>query len=54
MFRIRVCVGAFLLLACCVLPVAAQPSTGPANLALAPAGATYYGCVLNTTAPSGL
>ena len=49
MFRINVCVCAFFLLACCVLPMVAQPPTGPANLALTPTGATYYGCVNNTT-----
>ena len=53
MFRINVCVCAFFLLACDVLPMAAQPSVQPpivlANLALIPAGETYYGCVDNTT-----
>jgi len=38
MFRISVCVCAFALLACCVLPLAAQPMA-----------TTFYGCVNNAT-----
>jgi hypothetical protein len=49
MFRISVCVCAFFLLACCVLPMAAQPSAASADAILQPAVVTYYGCVNNTT-----
>ncbi len=49
MFRINVCLCAFFLLAGCVLPVVAQPSAGPANLALTPEITTYYACVNNRT-----
>ena len=45
MFRISVCVCAFFLLACCVLPMAAQQPAGSGNVILAPATVTYYGCV---------
>jgi hypothetical protein len=47
MFRISVCVCAFLL-ACCVLPVASQPKAASDNAVL-PAVVTYYGCVNNST-----
>jgi hypothetical protein len=49
MFRISVCICAFFLLACCVLPMAAQPSAQSADAILQPAVVTYYGCVNNTT-----
>src|SRR5580704_432295 len=49
MFRISVCVCAFFLLACCVLPMAAQRSAASADATLQPAVVTYYGCVNNTT-----
>jgi len=50
MFRISACVCAFFLLACCVLPMAAQPPAGAANATLLPPLATiYYGCVNNST-----
>jgi hypothetical protein len=49
MFRISVCVCAFFLLACCVLPMAAQRSAASADAILQPAVVTYYGCVNNTT-----
>ena len=48
MFRISVCVCAFFLLACCVLPLAAE-SPAAANAAISPAAVTYYGCVSNST-----
>jgi hypothetical protein len=46
MFRISVCVCAFLLLACCALPMAAQQQAGSAIL---PPAVTFYGCVNNST-----
>ena len=49
MFRISVCICAFFLLACCVLPMAAQPSAASADAILQPAVVTYYGCVNNST-----
>ena len=49
MSHINIYVGASFLLGCWVLQLGAQPPTGPANLALPPAGATYYGCVNNTS-----
>jgi hypothetical protein len=53
MFRISACVCAFFLLACCVLPMAAQPPAGAANATLLPPLATiYYGCVNNSTGVS--
>jgi hypothetical protein len=48
MFRISVCVCAFLLLACCVLPLAAQPSAASAGVG-SPMATTFYGCVNNST-----
>jgi len=45
MFRISVCVCAFFLLACCVLPMAAQQPAASGNVSLPPATVTYYGCV---------
>lgn len=48
MFRISVCVCAFLLLAVCILPMAAQQQTGSDNAVLPPA-VTFYGCVNNST-----
>ena len=39
MFRIGVCVCVFCLLACCVLPLAAQQ----------PTATTYYACINNST-----
>jgi Collagen triple helix repeat (20 copies) len=48
MLRINVCVCTFVLLACCVLPTAAQSRAASGDLLLA--GTTiYYGCVDNTT-----
>jgi hypothetical protein len=49
MFRMSVCVCVFFLLACCVLPMAAQQSAPSANLDVSPAVVTYYGCVNNAT-----
>jgi hypothetical protein len=49
MVRVGVCVCVSVLLACCVLPLAAQQPAASANLALSPAVVTYYGCVNNTT-----
>jgi len=48
MFRITVCVCAFLLVACCVLPLAAQPSAASAGVG-SPMATTFYGCVNNST-----
>jgi hypothetical protein len=42
MFRISVCVVALFVLACCVLPLAAQPTGNPMVT-------TFYGCVNNTS-----
>lgn len=48
MFRISVCVVALFLLACCVLPLAAQPKAQAVSVGM-PMVTTYYGCVNNTT-----
>jgi len=47
MYRISVCVCAFFLLACCVLPLAAQPTA--VELGFAPTSTTFYGCVNNSS-----
>src|SRR5271154_1152055 len=47
MFRISTCLSVFLLLAGCVLPVAAQQQASSNELS--PAVVTYYGCVNNST-----
>jgi hypothetical protein len=49
MFRISCLVFAFFLLACCVLPMAAQPPAAESASVTAPAIATFYGCVNNAT-----
>jgi Collagen triple helix repeat (20 copies) len=48
MFRISVGACVFFLVACCVLPMAAQPSAASDNVNLPPA-TTFYGCVNNST-----
>jgi hypothetical protein len=48
MFRISVTVCALFVLACCVLPVAAQPPASSGSAILPPA-AVIYGCVNNTS-----
>jgi hypothetical protein len=51
MFRMSVCVCvcAFFLLACCVLPMAAQPRAAALASVDFPTATTFYGCVNNTT-----
>jgi hypothetical protein len=49
MFRIGVCVREFFLVACCVLPMAAQPAAAASASVPMPTVVTYYGCVNNTT-----
>jgi hypothetical protein len=40
MLRISVCVGAFFLLACCLLPVASRPPAASGNAVSSPAAVT--------------
>jgi Collagen triple helix repeat (20 copies) len=49
MFRISTCLSVFLLLAGCILPVAAQQQASSNDVDLSPAVVTYYGCVNNST-----
>jgi hypothetical protein len=49
MFRIVGCVCVFLLLASCVLPMAAQQPAAASARVVMPTVVTYYGCVNNTT-----
>jgi hypothetical protein len=49
MFRIVGCVCLFLLLASCVVPMAAQTAAATSGSVAMPTVATYYGCVDNTT-----
>jgi hypothetical protein len=48
MVRIRICVVALFLLACCVLPMAGQPKAQASSVDM-PLATTYYGCVNNTS-----
>jgi hypothetical protein len=48
MFRISVCACSLFLIACYVLPMAAQPPAAD-NAALLPAATIYYGCVNNSS-----
>jgi Collagen triple helix repeat (20 copies) len=49
MFRISVCVCALFFIACCSLPLAAQPPGAADNATQLPAATIYYGCVNNST-----
>jgi Collagen triple helix repeat (20 copies) len=49
MYRNKLCVRTFSLLACCVLAIAVQPSASATTTANPLASTIYYGCVTNAT-----